>query len=212
MMKGSVPWALRALNLDTTTSPCPFTPPRSRFSAALENAPIPSGGGAHNGNVADYCWMLLLGMCTLLGLGSLVGMPILSLSLFMMVVYVWSKRHPGEQVTFYMFRMEAQYLPWCMIIFSFVVGNDIVPDLMGIAAGHLYYFLQEELPGAETVFKGWHALRTPSVLYTAWGVPPTNAAAAVVRMRQAQAGAGGPQAPVQRGHLWGQGQALGGGR
>jgi hypothetical protein len=34
------------------------------------------------------------------------------------------------------------YLPWLYLAFSLLLGANPVPDLMGIAAGHIYYFLQ----------------------------------------------------------------------
>ena len=33
------------------------------------------------------------------------------------------------------------YLPWLYVAFSVILGSNPVMDLMGIAAGHLYYFL-----------------------------------------------------------------------
>ncbi|KAB2080091.1 hypothetical protein ES319_A05G046800v1 [Gossypium barbadense] len=35
----------------------------------------------------------------------------------------------------------AFYLPWAMIALDVIFGSPLVPDLMGIIAGHLYYFL-----------------------------------------------------------------------
>lgn len=156
--------------------------------------------------------MLTVGAVALLGLGTLIGFPVLSFSLFMMVIYVWSKRSPGQQVSFYMFRVPAAYLPWVMVLFAFVMGDDITKDLLGIAAGHLYYFLQEELPGADTPLKGWHLLRTPDVLYTLFDVPPTHAPAGVMRLQQnraAAAGGGAAGGAGGRPHVWGQGNVLG---
>ena len=34
------------------------------------------------------------------------------------------------------------YLPWLYLTFSLLLGTNPIPDLMGIAAGHVYYFLQ----------------------------------------------------------------------
>ena len=175
---------------------------------ALELSPYPSGGGPHNGNVADYAWMLTVGALVLHAISWAMGFPrLLSFALFMMVIYVWSRRHPGEQATFYMFRVEAQYLPWVMLAFNFVVGGDIVSDLLGIAAGHVYYFVQEVLPTTESPLKGYRLLQTPGFMYSLFGVPPTHAAAALVRMR---AGHGPAQPPPQR--QWGEGRVLGRGQ
>lgn len=177
----------------------------SKFSMSLELSPYPSGGGPHNGNVADFAWMLAVGAGVLHALSAAMGFPrLLSFALFMMVVYVWSRRHPGEQASFYMFRVEAQYLPWVMLAFNFVLGADPTSDLMGIAAGHLYYFVQEVLPTAESPLKGRRLLQTPAFMYSLFGVPPTHAAAALVRLRAGQGPA--PPAPQRQ---WGEGRVLG---
>jgi len=182
-----------------------------RFSQALEQSPYPSGGGAHNGNVADFVWMLLVGFALILPAAAATGLMVSSYSLLMMVIYVWSKRHPGQQVTFYMFRIESKYLPWVMVAFSFIVRDDIIKDLVGIAAGHIYYFLQEEVDSVESPLKGWRLLRTPDWLCAWMGVTPTHVPAAVMRMQQ-RAGGGAQQPGVAGGrpaHQWGTGNALG---
>ena len=155
---------------------------------AYERSPFPSGGGPHNGNLADFLWMLAFGAVSLLGLASLFTMLFASQPLFMMLIYVWSKRHPDEDTSFYMFRFKAVYMPWVMVGFSFIMGDDVVPSLLGISVGHLYYFLQEVLPVQETPMKGWHLMQTPAVLYKALGLPSTSAAAALVAMREGQRG------------------------
>lgn len=174
---------------------------------AYEDDPFPSGGGMHRGNIADFVFMLLFGAGVLLPLGLYMGLPFLASPLFFMVIYVWSRRQPEAQTSFYMFRVPAAYLPWVMVGFSFVVGEDPIPDLLGIVAGHLYYFLQEVLPDMETPLKGRRLLQTPAFLYSLFNVAPTYAPAALVRMQQRAAGGAAP-APV-RGHNWGAGQRLG---
>lgn len=179
-----------------------------RYAPALEDNPYPSGGGAHRGNIADFVYMLLFGAIVLLFAGWWMGMYFMSFSLFFMVIYVWSRRHPEEFTSFYGFRFKASYLPWVLVGFSFIVGDDPIRDILGIAAGHLYYFLQEVLPTADTPLKGYKLLQTPQWLYNLLHVAPTDRPAAFIRLQPgANLNAAPAQQPAQR--LWGQGRVLG---
>ena len=79
---------------------------------ALENDPFPSGGGPHRGNLADFVYCLFFGLVVLTPLAWLLKLPAISFSLYYMVVYIWSKRHPAEPSSFYMFSVPAVMLPW----------------------------------------------------------------------------------------------------
>lgn len=67
------------------------------------------------GNTADFLWMTLIGMLVSLGLGTLLGMKFLSFALLSAIVYVWSKRHPETQTSFYGFGFKAAYLPFVLL-------------------------------------------------------------------------------------------------
>ena len=58
------------------------------------------------------------------------------------------------------FRFEGLYLPWALIAFTVLVGGNPMTDILGVVAGHLYYFLLEVLLAT----KGWNLLQTPAVL------------------------------------------------
>ena len=36
---------------------------------------------------------------------------------------------------------QAPYLPWVLAAFSALLGHDVTSDGLGIAAGHVYYYL-----------------------------------------------------------------------
>mmetsp|Transcript_35283 Transcript_35283/g.98615 ORF Transcript_35283/g.98615 Transcript_35283/m.98615 type:complete len:114 (+) Transcript_35283:1-342(+) len=110
-----------------------------------------------------------------------------------MFLYVWSKRNPEVQTGFFGFRFKGIYLPWVLLVFHVLVGADIDKDLIGIAAGHLYYFLLEELPYTATMFEGKHPLTTPRWWSNLVDGPPT-----------------GPGAPAPA-PAWGAGRPLGAG-
>ena len=105
-----------------------------------------------------------------------------------MLVYVWSRRNPYIRMNFFgLLNFQAPYLPWVLLGFSLMLGNAVVVDLMGktclfthidlfnrhlidqifisstvgIAVGHVYYFLEDVFPDQPGGFK---MLRTPSIL------------------------------------------------
>jgi hypothetical protein len=60
----------------------------------------------------------------------------------------------------------APYLPWALLGFSLLLGNDVTSDLLGIAVGHGYYFLADVYPSLAAA-RGWRwrkAMHTPWLL------------------------------------------------
>lgn len=87
--------------------------------------------------------------------------------------------------------LHAALLGQVLCAIRVLMGGSMVPDLIGIFAGHIYYFL-EDVQG--------YRLRAPLLLSDALDTPVTGAAAAAVRQRNAFGG-----------HQWGGGgQRLGG--
>lgn len=62
---------------------------------------------------------------------------------------------------FYILWLQAFYLPWAMLALDVIFGSPIMPDLLGIIAGHLYYFLTVLHPLAG----GKNILQTPRWVY-----------------------------------------------
>ena len=64
-----------------------------------------------------------------------------------MMVYVWGRRNSYTQMSFMgLFVFTAPYLPWVLLGFSILIGSSPAVDLLGMAAGHVYYFLQDVYP------------------------------------------------------------------
>ena len=66
-----------------------------------------------------------------------------------MMVYIWGRTPDNINVRLSflgVFVFSAPYLPWVMLGFSFFLGNPFETDLLGIIAGHLYYFLEFVYP------------------------------------------------------------------
>lgn len=57
--------------------------------------------------------------------------------------------------------LQAPYLPWVLLGFSVLLGNAIYVDMMGIAVGHMYYFIEDVFPNQRGGFK---LLKTPYIL------------------------------------------------
>jgi len=79
-----------------------------------------------------------------------------------MLVYVWSRRNPYVRMNFFgLLNFQAPYLPWVLLAFSLLLGNAILVDLMGIAVGHIYYFLEDVFPNQRG---GFRILETPRII------------------------------------------------
>ncbi|KAM7415581.1 hypothetical protein PAMA_017886 [Pampus argenteus] len=86
-----------------------------------------------------------------------------------MLVYVWSRRHPLLNMNFFgLLNFQAPFLPWVLMGFSLLLGNSIVVDLLGISVGHMYYFLEDVFPNQPG---GRKLLMTPELLRTMFDRP-----------------------------------------
>jgi len=124
------------------------------------------------GRTADFFYMLLFGGAVLTAVVLAGGMVpylsesfakilFLSNSLTFMMVYVWSKRNPFVHMSFLgLFTFTAPYLPWVLLGFSVLVGSSPWVDLLGMVAGHAYYFLEDVYP----IMTGRRLLKTPSLI------------------------------------------------
>ncbi|CAN1326841.1 DER2.2 [Linum perenne] len=113
------------------------------------------------GRTADFFYMLLFGASVLTGIVLFAKIVFLSNSLTFMMVYVWSKQNPFIHMSFLgLFTFTAAYLPWVLLGFSVLVGASAWVDLLGMMAGHAYYFLEDVYPR----MTGRRPLRTPSVI------------------------------------------------
>lgn len=126
----------------------------ARYGVQLEQGPFQR-------RTADFLFMMIFGALTLLALSVIPFLysPFLGISLVFMLVYVWSREFPNANINIYgLVTLKAFYLPWAMLALDVIFGSPIVPDLLGIVAGHLYYFLTVLHPLAT----GKNILKTPS--------------------------------------------------
>ncbi|KAL7556976.1 hypothetical protein ACA910_018262 [Epithemia clementina (nom. ined.)] len=187
-----------------------------QFSQRYEQmGPFNTGAG---GGTADYCFMLMILMVTVLVTYPLMLMvapipPIFARNVIYGVLYVWSKRHPSSQANIWGIPIPAIYLPFAYVVFTVFLGGAYMDMLHGMAAGHLYYFLAEVVPQVQ----GRDVLQTPQFLLDRFGVGLYNEAqgAAAVAADVPRAGGIAPvggQAQTTGGgggHNWGGGRPLG---
>eukprot|EP01024_Parvocaulis_polyphysoides_P069194 TRINITY_DN8460_c0_g1_i14.p1 TRINITY_DN8460_c0_g1~~TRINITY_DN8460_c0_g1_i14.p1 ORF type:complete len:263 (-),score=23.63 TRINITY_DN8460_c0_g1_i14:445-1233(-) len=125
-----------------------------RYSKALEE-------GSFRGKSADFLWMLMFGSFIMLAIAPFVNVQFLGMSLTFMMVYVWGRRHQYVQLSFLgIFNFTAPYLPWVLLAFSLVLGGSVMSDLVGLVAGHIYYFLEDVYPR----MSGRRLLQTPQIV------------------------------------------------
>ncbi|CAI9273933.1 unnamed protein product [Lactuca saligna] len=108
-----------------------------RYGVSLERGPFDK-------RTADYVWMFFFGSFSLLAVAAVpfLWSPFMGASLVFMIVYVWSRELPNTRINIQgLVELKGFYLPWAMLALDLVFGNPLMPDLLGIGVGHLYYFL-----------------------------------------------------------------------
>jgi Derlin-2/3 len=123
-----------------------FTIRSVQYGAAYEAAKFGS-------NIADAITMLGVGMGSIMALDlvlpSIFGAAIHGPSLIFMLIYLWSKQNPNSMVSFFgLIQFQAVYLPFGLLAIEFVQGASPVTGILGILAGHVYYFLTDVYPRA----------------------------------------------------------------
>ncbi|XP_077217623.1 DERLIN-1 [Tasmannia lanceolata] len=137
----------------------------ARYGVQLEKGPF-------EGRTADFLWMIIFGAISLLVLSAIpiLWSPFLGVSMVFMLLYVWSREFPNAQINIYgLVTLKAFYLPWAMLVLDVIFGSPLTPDLMGIIAGHLFYFFTVLHPLAG----GRNILKTPIWVHKFvawWGV------------------------------------------
>eukprot|EP00931_Biecheleriopsis_adriatica_P060818 TRINITY_DN36538_c0_g1_i1.p1 TRINITY_DN36538_c0_g1~~TRINITY_DN36538_c0_g1_i1.p1 ORF type:complete len:246 (-),score=46.59 TRINITY_DN36538_c0_g1_i1:74-811(-) len=148
----------------------------------------------------DYLFFLLF-QILLLDVVSLVlawpnGFPMLGPALVFAILYYWSRCEPHGNLSFFSFTIKGYQFPFALLFFQLLIGGNIWMDLLGLASGHIFYFLKDVVPDAY----GYAPIKTPSFLTD------------VMRRYVSGGGGGGParaaNPPPQR--FQGGGQRLGG--
>ncbi|CAH0563783.1 unnamed protein product [Brassicogethes aeneus] len=118
--------------------------------------------GSFRNRTSDFVWMFLFGATFMIGFAFFVNLLFLGQAFTIMIVYIWSRRNPDVRMNFFgLINFQAPYLPWVLLGFSVLLGNAVYVDLMGIAVGHIYFFLEDVFPKQPG---GFQILKTPTLL------------------------------------------------
>merc|ERR1711994_478519 len=91
-----------------------------------------------------------------------VNLLFLGQAFTLMLVYVWARRNPFVRMNFFgLLTFNAPYLPYVLLGFSLLLGNAVSVDLLGMAVGHTYFYLEDIFPNQPGGFK---ILKTPQIL------------------------------------------------
>ncbi|CAN0283568.1 unnamed protein product [Laminaria digitata] len=135
------------------------------FSIRYEKDGFTMGGG---GGSADYAYMLMFGVTILeavLLLFFYQPFHLLTEAVLFYICYVWSRKNPTMSVSFWGIPIGAPFVPWVMVAFRVLTGQSIFHPLLGIAVGHLFYFLVDVLPDLHDI----DLLHTPNFLVNMFG-------------------------------------------
>lgn len=129
----------------------------SRYARMLEE-------GSFRGRTADFVFFFVFGGSLLLMMAPFANVMFLGQALDMMLMYVWGRRNSQSHMRlFNLFAFPAAYLPWVVLCLPLLFGrglDSIAVDVMGIVAGHVYFFLEDVYPANNN---GYKPLRTPRI-------------------------------------------------
>ena len=97
-----------------------------------------------------YVFFMLFQMIVISLLGLVLqwptGIPMVGPSLIFSVIYYWSRREPYAQLSFFSFNIKGFQFPFALLFFQMLMGGSPWMDLLGLASGHIFYFLKEIVP------------------------------------------------------------------
>ena len=114
----------------------------SRYSKALESF-------SFQGRGMEYLYLLLTGNSLLLLMKLFVReATFLGPGITFMVVYIWGKKNAQQQINLVnLIHIKGSSLPLILMVSSwFLRQKTLKSDIMGVIAGHLYFYLEEIYP------------------------------------------------------------------
>ncbi len=110
---------------------------------------------------ADYLFMLIFNGILCLISAPITDMPLLGMCLISSIIYVWSKHFPDNSIMLYgLVKIQSFYLPFAFLAISLLLSQSMIPDIVGIVVGHIYYYLHDIYPRVS----GRQILQTPGFL------------------------------------------------
>ncbi len=94
----------------------------------------------------EFLLLALFGAASLIGVYSLLGvsMNFLGHNFATYLVYIWSRKFEGTDVNFMdIITLKSEFIPWFFCLQTMILEKEVpFADLIGIAVGHLYYYLK----------------------------------------------------------------------
>mmetsp|Transcript_36482 Transcript_36482/g.27047 ORF Transcript_36482/g.27047 Transcript_36482/m.27047 type:complete len:166 (-) Transcript_36482:27-524(-) len=113
---------------------------------------------------AEFITFFLFSAACFILAAILLGLEFMSPSLSVMMLYLWSRKNPTVMINFLeIFHFRAPFLPWFLMLLIAMLGFNPLNDLVGIAVGHLYFFLEDIVPKLHETW-GVKVLRPPRPL------------------------------------------------
>ncbi|GIQ80778.1 derlin [Kipferlia bialata] len=136
---------------------------------------FPSGQG---GAPADFAFVVVFQYLGLFCLNLWLQMPFLGHAFLSALVYVWARRYPDANVSFFgLFKFPAPFLPYVNILVAIVTGASAKADIFAILVAHTYYYLADIYPPTHM---GKEPLKQPVLLWRRLVAP-------ILQMRQSHA-------------------------
>jgi hypothetical protein len=125
--------------------------------------------------------MLIVGGFVMCCLAPVANIHFLGSSLTFMMVYVWGRRNESVHMSLLgILYFTAPYFPWVLLGISLIIGNNShAVDLVGMAAGHFYFFLEDVYPKVT----GMRPLKTPQFVHNFFGTSNEDGDEGVVNIR-----------------------------
>jgi Derlin-2/3 len=131
--------------------------------------------GEFHGRTTHFVYFILFSILGISSIATCIGANFLGNSLTFSMTYVWGRRNEDVRMGFFgILQFTAPYLCWAMLAMSFIMGQRMDMDLVGIFIGHLYYFLEYVYPVVAKV-RGWPVqkiLEPPMILHWLCGTHP----------------------------------------
>ncbi|KAG0676067.1 hypothetical protein C6P40_000519 [Pichia californica] len=100
----------------------------------------------------NYLWMILI-LITSINLYSkyIINLSLIGPVLKETILYIWSRNHADDEIFFTLISLRACWIPWVTYFITIALNTRRDPNqwksaLSSIIIGHLYWFLNDELP------------------------------------------------------------------
>lgn len=101
----------------------------------------------------NFAWFLawVLFLQTLLGLA--FGFMVTSFSICIALCWTFCRRNSNQQLSLFGFAFSAGMFPWALVGVHVLMGQALMPDLMGVLGGHFTLFMFDVLPAAHPMWR-----------------------------------------------------------